>query len=85
MRYKNAAEILPDSLLRELQTYISGDILYIPKADSRKEWGSVSGSKEYYLERNQMIKKRFRAGDSIEQLSMQYGLAYNTIKKIIYQ
>lgn len=30
MKYVNAAEILPEHLLKELQTYIDGDVLYIP-------------------------------------------------------
>lgn len=85
MKYKNAAEILPPYLLWELQKYMDGDIMYIPKADPKKQWGSVSGSKVYYEERNRVIRERFRAGVSIELLSQQYGLAHSTIKKIIYQ
>lgn len=30
MKYKNAQDILPDKLLRELQQYISGGVLYVP-------------------------------------------------------
>ncbi len=48
MKYINAAEILPEKLLREIQTYIDGDVLYIPRAAAKKEWGSVSGSREFY-------------------------------------
>lgn len=35
MKYVNAAEILPDKLLKELQGYIDGELLYIPKAWTR--------------------------------------------------
>ena len=28
--HKNAREILPDQLLKELQKYVSGETLYIP-------------------------------------------------------
>lgn len=38
MKYINAAEILPEKLLRELQTYADGELLYIPKASAKKEW-----------------------------------------------
>lgn len=31
MKYVNAAEILPDKLLKELQKYIEGEVLYVPK------------------------------------------------------
>lgn len=44
MKYKNAQDILPDKLLRELQQYISGGVLYVPSADTKKSWGEVSGA-----------------------------------------
>ncbi len=84
MKYINAAEILPDKLLKEIQTYIDGDVLYIPKAAAKKEWGSVSGSRQFYQKRNEEMKFLFKNGYSIEALSKRYGLAYGTIKKIIY-
>ncbi len=85
MKYKNAAEILPSSLLKELQTYINGDILYVPKTDSKKEWGSLSGSRLYYQQRNREIRERWNTGVSIDMLADQYGLTSSTIKKIIYR
>lgn len=84
MKYINAAEILPEKLLKEIQTYIDGGVLYIPKTSAKKEWGSVNGSREYYQRRNQEIQFLFENGYSIEVLSQQYGLAYSTLKKIIY-
>ena len=84
MKYINAAEILPEKLLKELQTYIDGDVLYIPKASSKKEWGAASGSRIFYQERNREIKRLYKEGCSIDALSKQYGLAYSTIKKIVY-
>lgn len=84
MKYINAAEILPEKLLREIQTYIDGDVLYIPKTSAKKVWGSVSGSREFYQKRNKEIQFLFKNGYSIEDLSQQYGLAHSTLKKIIY-
>lgn len=84
MKYLNAAEILPKQLLEELQTYIDGSVLYVPKVSTKKEWGVMSGARTFYKERNREIQKRFREGYSIEVLAEQYGLAYSTIKKIIY-
>ena len=84
MKYINAAEILPEKLLREIQTYIDGDVLYIPKTSAKKEWGSVSGSREFYQKRNKEIQLLFKNGYSIEELSKRYGLASSTLKKIIY-
>lgn len=57
MKYVNAAEVLPDQLLKELQRHTDGEVLYIPKASGRKEWGTVSGSRMFYQERNEEIKK----------------------------
>ena len=84
MKYINAAEILPEQLLKELQTYIDGVVLYIPKASTKKEWGAMSGARTFYQERNKEIQKLFKEGYSIDVLTQQYGLAYSTIKKIIY-
>ena len=84
MKYINAAEILPEQLLKELQRYVDGDVLYIPKASTKKEWGASSGSRTFYQERNKEIQRLFKEGHSIDALAKQYGLAYSTIKKIIY-
>ncbi len=84
MKYVNAAEILPKELLKEIQTHIDGDVLYIPKTSTKKEWGSVSGSREFYQKRNKEIQFLFENGYSIDALSKQYGLAHSTLKKIIY-
>lgn len=57
MKYINAAEILPEQLLKELQAYIDGRVLYIPKASVKKEWGATSGARAFYRERNREIQK----------------------------
>ena len=85
MKYKNAAEILPPELLQEVQCYIEGELLYIPRSDSKQEWGAVSGSKKFYLERNYQIKELFHNGKSVEELAVKFGVSSSTIKKIIYQ
>ena len=84
MKYINAAEILPEQLLKELQTYVDGEVLYIPKVSVKKEWGASSGARTFYQERNNEIQKLFQEGYSIDVLAERYGLAYSTIKKIVY-
>lgn len=84
MKYINAAEILPEKLLKEIQTYIDGDVLYIPKTSAKKKWGSVSGSRKFYQKRNKEIQFLYENGYSLEALSKQFGLAHSTLKKIIY-
>lgn len=44
----------------------------------------MSGARTFYRVRNREIQKRFHEGYSIDVLSEQYGLAYSTVKKIIY-
>ena len=85
MQYKNAADILPSRLLREVQRYIEGELLYIPRSESKQEWGAVSGSKQFYSERNSQIRELFQEGRSIQELAVKYGLSNSTVKKIIYQ
>ncbi|MCI9665354.1 MAG: hypothetical protein HFI46_16100 [Lachnospiraceae bacterium] len=85
MKYKNAAEILPPELLQEVQCYIEGELLYIPRSNSKQEWGAVSGSKKFYLERNYQIKELFHNGKSVEELAVKFGVSNSTIKKIVYQ
>lgn len=85
MRYQNAAEILPERLLKELQTYVEGELLYVPRASTKKDWGADSGSRAFYRERNQEIKRLYAEGVSIEALEKRYRLAESTIKKIIYE
>lgn len=84
MKYINAAEILLEQLLKELQAYVDGDVIYIPKASDKKQWGTLSGSRTYYQERNTEIQSLYKEGHSLTTLSQKYGLAYSTIRKIIY-
>ena len=84
MKYINAADISPEKLLRQLQTYIDGDVPYIPKASKKMEWGTANGLRLFYQERNKEIQKLYKEGHSMEALAKKYNLAHSTIKKIIY-
>ena len=84
MKYKNAQDILPDKLLKELQKYVSGETLYIPNAESKKQWGEKSGARAFYKKRNEEIRQKHKNGASIESLSNEYNLSHDSIRKIIY-
>jgi len=85
MKYKKAEDIFPKSLLEEMQKYIAGGLVYIPSPDGmRKKWGVSSGSRAYLLKRNSEIKSRFRNGMTIDQLTAEFCLSYDSIKKIVY-
>ncbi|GLC30253.1 CD3324 family protein [Clostridium omnivorum] len=85
MKYKNAFDILPDELLHEIQKYIEGEALYIPKSKERKKWGEGSGARTYFTERNEEIRNKFFKKISIDDLAEEYGLSTETIRKIVYK
>lgn len=85
MRYKNASDILPDELLKELQKYVSGEALYVPSDKERKKWGAGSGARKFYTQRNDEIRYKFFHKVSIEQLAEEYCLSTETIRKIVYK
>ncbi len=84
MKYINAKDILPENILKQLQTYAAGTLLYVPKEREEKSWGEVSGYRTYLLKRNRMILNFFQYGVSLDEISNAFGLAKGTVKKIIY-
>jgi hypothetical protein len=85
MKYRNASEILPDKLLREIQKYTSGEAIYIPQATERQKWGEGSGARRYYGEQNQKIREKYDTGSSLEELADTFNLSIETIRKILYR
>jgi Mor family transcriptional regulator len=85
MEYKNGMELFPQSLLREIQKYVSGGLVYIPQIEAKhKEWGELSGIKAEICIRNYQIKQKFHKGITIFELAIEYCLAEETIKRIVY-
>lgn len=84
MRYRNAADILPDELLKEIQKYTSGEAIYIPSGLERKKWGMGSGARTYYEQRNEEIRSKFSQKINMDALAIEYNLSVETIRKIVY-
>ena len=85
MKYKNANDVLPETLLAELQKYAAGELLPIPQLkERRKSWGESSGTRQYLRKRNQEIRDRFGQGQTVDELSDAYSLSPDSIRKIIY-
>lgn len=85
MNYLNASDVLPKELLKEIQKYAGGTLLYVPKEEvDEKTWGEVSGQKKYYKKRNRMMINKFLYGITIDQLAKEYCLSKDTVKKIVY-
>jgi len=86
MKYRNASEILPDELLKELQKYAPGEMLYVPSDNARKKWGELSGARTYYSQRNEEIRDKFsRLKVPLGTLCDEYGLSEDTVKSICYR
>ena len=84
MKYENAKDILPASLLREVQKYAEGKAIYIPKRERSKGWGEASGYREKLNKRNALICSRYGAGAGIMELAEEFFLSPESIKKIVY-
>ena len=84
MNYENAADILPEDLLKRVQKFAAGKLVYVPEAIEKRSWGETSGYKRYLTERNQEIKDKFISGTTIEILADEYNLSVESIKKIVY-
>ncbi len=85
MKYKNATDILPANLIKELQQFAGGQIIYIPKPKSEyRKWGEVSGGRQYINERNKKIRNLFDKHRNISQLADTFSLSQDSIKKIVY-
>ena len=84
MKYRNAKDVFPEKLLRQIQKYVSGETIYIPAGVEKKDWGETSRYQQYIRERNAAIRDAFRDGKAIEALMEEYSLSYDTIKRIVY-
>ena len=86
MKYINAAALLPEELVKELQKYIQGGYIYVPAIpEQRKCWGEASGSRKELLCRNSKILEEYQNGISIEKLADKYYLSVHAVRKIIYK
>ena len=82
--YKNGRDVLPPGLLQQIQQYIDGELLYIPKlGEQRASWGELSGSKERLERRNEEMYEAYCQGQSIQELERIYYLSGESVRKII--
>ena len=86
MKYVNAKDVLPPEILREVQKYSGGALIYVPKQDAdRIGWGQQNGAKAHVAGRNRNILDAYRNGESVFQLMTRYCLSEASIRKIIYK
>lgn len=86
MDYIRAVDILPPELIEQLQQYVDGAVIYIPKKEEDKRaWGERTATKKELARRNAKIYTDFQAGKSIKELAEEYFLADKSIQRIIRQ
>ncbi|KGE71021.1 CD3324 family protein [Spirochaeta lutea] len=85
MSYRNAKTILPKDLLQEIQKYIQGEQIYIPRRSGEKlGWGMKNGSRPMIAERNREIRRLKSQGMSLSELADSFSLSTDSIRKIVY-
>lgn len=84
MKYEHAGDVLPEELLREVQKYAAGRLLYFPAGDEKKAWGESTGYRERLQKRNLMIRNKYAHGVTIAEIADEYYLSLDSVKKIIY-
>lgn len=84
MKYENAKDILPQELLKEVQKYAAGRLIYVPLGDEKRSWGEASGYRAKLQKRNYMICCKYANGMTISELAEEYFLSLDSIKKIVY-
>ena len=86
MEYKNGAQVLPNTLLAQLQKYVQGEIIYIPVPDDNHlGWGCKNGTRQMIEERNRDIYVKYTGGLSVDNLAALFNLSHESIRKIIYK
>lgn len=86
MSYQNSIELLPKELIEQVQKYIDGKVIYIPKKQkNKKHWGENTDTKQVLASRNSQICLERQNGMTIKQLSEKYYLTEKSIQRILRQ
>ncbi|MEE1060281.1 MAG: CD3324 family protein [Ruminococcus sp.] len=84
MKYKNASDILPANLVEEIQKYVQGEFLYIPKKD-RQAYRVDTEYKIELAKRNFRIYNMHLEGICNGQLAKNFSMAESSIRRIIIE
>ena len=84
MSYIKAEEILPEHLIRQIQNYVDGVYIYIPrKPGARHTWGQATSYRAELRERNSRIREDYAAGSRVSDLAHKYHLSEKSIRRIL--
>lgn len=86
MSYQNSIDLLPKELIEEIQKYIDGKVIYIPKKQSnRKQWGENTDTRQILAARNAHISQDYQNGFDVQSLAGKYFLTVKSIQRILKQ
>jgi Mor family transcriptional regulator len=86
MDCQNSTNILPKELIEQIQKYVDGKVIYIPKKQiNKKQWGENTDTKQVLASRNSQIYSDRQNGMTIKQLSEKYFLTEKSIQRILRQ
>ena len=83
MSYINAKDVLPNELISEIQKYVDGVNLYVPKIFEKRS--KDNSYKQEIYERNQEIYEMFMLGNTVTELAGRYYLSDKSIYRILGQ
>lgn len=84
MKYINAGDILPTELLEEIQKFVQGECLYIPKKEKRAH-KAVTEYRVELIKRNERIYRMHLEGMSNLRLSESFSLSQSSIRRILIE
>jgi hypothetical protein len=86
MPYLKGEEALPPELLAEIQKYVQGALVYIPRRPlERLGWGLKNGAREALDLRDEAIREAAARGVGVDEIAEDYSLSADAIRKIIYK
>ncbi|HOX32766.1 MAG TPA: CD3324 family protein [Spirochaetales bacterium] len=86
MPYLKGEEALPPDLLAEIQKYVQGSLVYIPRrGPERLGWGRRNGTREKLDRRDQAIREAAASGASLDELSERYAISTDAVRKVLYR
>lgn len=86
MPYLKGEDTLPPELLREIQKYVQGALVYIPRQPcERLGWGQKNGTREALDRRDAAIREAREQGAAVDELAEAHALSPDAIRKILYR
>ena len=84
MSYIKAEDILPEEMIRQIQQYVDGQAIYIPRrAENRRAWGCGTPYRAELQERNRRIREEYRMGATPAELAERHHLSEKSIRRIL--